>query len=190
MLWHAGRMRYVIAILLMASPAWAQTCPAAPNHSVRLAELIETVREAPNEMAARPISNEMWALWADAPDEASQEILDRGMKRRASFDLGGALEDFNRLVSYCPDYAEGYNQRAFVNFIRQDYAAALVDLNKALELSPTHIGAITGRAMTYMGLGQVNAAQADLRVAVGLNPWLSERHMLADPAQKGQQDEL
>ncbi len=183
-------MRILIATLLIGAPAWAETCPAAPDHSVRHAELIEAVREAPSEMAARLITNEMWELWADAPDEPAQEILDRGMQRRAGFDLGGALEDFNRLVSYCPNYAEGYNQRAFVNFIRQDYQAALVDLNRAIELSPTHIGAITGRAMAHISLGDVTAAQADLRVAVGLNPWLPERGMLADPAQKGQQDEL
>ncbi len=183
-------MRILIAILFLASPAWAATCPQAPDHSVRLAELIEAVREAPNEMAARLHTNEMWALWADAPDEAAQEILDQGMRKRAGYNLQGALEDFDRLVKYCPKYAEGYNQRAFVNFIRQDYDAALADLNHAVELSPTHIAAIAGRAMTYIGLGQPEAAQADLRVAVGLNPWLPERGMLVEQPKNGQQDEL
>lgn len=188
-------MRYVIALLALAGPAWAQTCPAPPDHSVRFAELVEAARAAPSEAAARPLNNQMWELWADAPDEAAQELLDRGMKRRSSYDFVGAIEDFDRLIAYCPDYAEGYNQRAFVNFIRQDYAAALTDLNRAIELSPAHIAALSGRALTYFGLGQVEAAQADLKVAVGLNPWIPERGMLsgagsAGPAAKGQQDDL
>ena len=157
---------------------------------MRFAELVEAVRAAPNEMAAQVLTNEMWALWADAPDEIAQEILDRGMRRRAGFDLGGALTDFDKLVSYCPDYAEGYNQRAFVHFIRQDYAKALVDLDRAVELSPTHIAALSGRALTYFGLGRLSEARADLDVAIGLNPWLPERRMLSDPAMKGKPDEL
>ena len=183
-------MRFLIISLLLAAPAAAESCPKAADHSVRFAELVEAVRAAPNEMAAQVITNEMWALWADAPDEIAQEILDRGMQRRAGFDLGGALGDFDKLVSYCPDYAEGYNQRAFVHFIRQDYAKALVDLDRAVELSPTHIAALSGRALTYFGLGRLSEARADLDVAIGLNPWLPERRMLSDPAMKGNQDEL
>ena len=170
---------------MLVQPALAETCPEAPDHAVRLAELVEEVRAAKNEMHAAPISNKMWELWTDAPDEAAQEILNRGMRKRASFDLVGALGDFDRLVEYCPDYAEGYNQRAFINFIRQDYDAALPDLTRALELSPTHTGALTGRALSYYALGKLGEARSDLEVALGLNPWLPERHMLADPNMQG-----
>ncbi|MBU2981804.1 tetratricopeptide repeat protein [Lentibacter algarum] len=183
-------MRFLLVLLLLAAPAVAETCPKAADHSVRFAELVEAVRAAPNEAAARVITNEMWALWADAPDGVAQEILDRGMQRRAGFDLVGALGDFDKLVQYCPDYAEGYNQRAYVHFIRQDYAKALVDLDRAIELSPTHIAALSGRALTYFGLGRLREARADLELAVGLNPWLPERRMLRDPAMKGQQSDL
>lgn len=176
---------------LMAGGARADGCPEAPDHSVRFAELIEAVRSAKNEMEARVHSNAMWGLWADAPDEAAQAILDAGMRKRAGFDLLGARADFDRLVAYCPNYAEGYNQRAFVNFIRQDYAAALPDLDRAIALSPAHLGALAGRAMTYFALGEPEKAQSDLRVAVGLNPWLKERHMLeGGAAQKGQGSDL
>ena len=39
-----------------------------------------------------------------------------------------ATDALDRLVEYCPNYAEGYNQRAFVSFLRQDFEAALVEL--------------------------------------------------------------
>ena len=114
----------------------------------------------------------------------AQEILDRGMRKRGSYDLLGARADFDRLVAYCPEYAEGYNQRAFINFMRNDYEPAIIDLTRALELSPTHTGALTGRALSYYALGRTAEARADLEVALGLNPWLPERHMLSDPAMK------
>ncbi|WP_298678921.1 hypothetical protein [uncultured Lentibacter sp.] len=178
-------MRALLLYLLLATPLRAESCPEAPDHSVALAELVEAVRAAPNEMHAAPLNTQMWELWTDAPDAAAQAILDSGMRKRGSFDLLGARAEFDRLVAYCPDYAEGYNQRAFVNFIRQDYEPAIADLTRALALSPTHTGALTGRALSYYALGRLAEARADLEVALGLNPWLPERHMLADPNMKG-----
>ena len=142
------------------------------------------VREAANEQDARLLTNELWALWATAPDEPAQELLDRGMQARASFDFLSALETFDRLVDYCPDYAEGYNQRAFVNFLRQDYEVALTDLDRALERRPNHVAALSGKALTLMGLGRHDEAQVVLREAIELNPWLPERGLLREPAGK------
>ncbi|MEX0351303.1 MAG: hypothetical protein AB3N15_17910 [Paracoccaceae bacterium] len=177
-------MRYLFASLLSCLAATtiaaADTCPMAPDHSARLDALILEVQKAPSEAQARQISNQMWEIWADAPNEQSQAILDRGMSKRAAWDLLGALDDFNRLVDYCPDYAEGYNQRAFVNFLRQDYAAALVDLDRALNLSPRHVAAMSGKALSLMGLGRTGEASLVLDQALKLNPWLPERN-LASP---------
>lgn len=165
-------------VFLTANLASAQACPAPPDIEAPLSALIADARAATSEMEARPISNRMWALWADAPDDAAQEILDRGIRRREAQDFLGALNDFERLVEYCPDYAEGYNQRAFINFILGNYDAALVDLDKAIARSPRHVAAIAGKALTLMGLNRNGEAAVVLRKALALNPWLSERHFL------------
>lgn len=83
------------------------------------------------------------------------------------------------LIAYCPAYAEGYNQRAFVNFLRQDYQSALTDLDRALALSPNHIAALSGRALSLLGLQRVEEARVALKRALDLNPWLPERHLAA-----------
>ncbi len=159
----------------LAGAASADTCPAAPDHSEVLQSLISQVRVAPNEFQAAQISNEMWSYWADAPNEQAQAILDRGMRRRSSYDFIGALADFDALVDYCPHYAEGYNQRAFVNYLRHDFPAALVDLDRALEISPQHIAAMSGKALSLYALGRLDEASAVLQQALSLNPWLPER---------------
>ena len=167
---------YLLAALL--APAGALACPAPPDHTAALDALFDRVQAAESPRAAQLVSNEMWELWADAPDSHAQELLDEGMTRRAAHDLTGAIKAFDALVDYCPDYAEGYNQRAFANFIRRDYAAALPDLDRALDLSPRHLGAMTGRAMTLMALERPGEAAVILRRALDLNPWLSERRLL------------
>ena len=133
---------------------------------------------APSETVAREISSRMWALWADAPDAHAQDLLDSAMARRVMLDFDGAMAAADALVAYCPDYAEGYNQRAFVNFLRRDYAAALPDLNRTLALSPRHVAALTGKALTLSALDRTAEAALALRRALEMNPWLSERHLL------------
>lgn len=168
------------AAALLAAQAAAAGCPAAPDHSAPLEGLLSEVQQADSEAQAREIANRMWEYWADAPDERAQEILNRGMTRRSSFDFLGALEDFGQLIAYCPDYAEGYNQRAFVHYLRRDFAAALLDLDRALELSPRHVAALSGRALSLYGLSRLEEAREALAEALALNPWLPERY-LADP---------
>jgi tetratricopeptide (TPR) repeat protein len=171
-------MRWILFLLFLSSPALAETCPDAPDHSAKVDRLIGDVQKAQSESEARQISNDMWSYWTDAPDSIAQEMLDRGMRKRESFDYLGALQDLNALVDYCPDYAEGYNQRAFVNYLRQDFARALPDLDRAIALSPRHIGALSGRALTLIGLGREDEARDALLDALELNPWLPERGIL------------
>lgn len=181
-------MKHVLPFLMLSAPVWAQTCPDAPDHTAALGQLIQDVKNAPDEMSARPISNEMWSYWADAPDQHAQELLDEGMGRRESYDFDGAMIAFNALVDYCPNYAEGYNQRAFVNFLRQNYQAALPDLERTIQLSPNHVAALAGQALTLSALERNGEAAVALRKALDLNPWLSERHLL--PALEATEQEL
>ncbi len=170
--------KFLAALMLMAGPVWADGCPVAPNHSAALDDLIRQLQIAPDEMAARPLSAQMWELWLDAPDEPSQQMLDSGMRARSSYDYLRAMERFDALVGYCPFYAEGYNQRAFVHFLRQDYDAALPDLDRTLDINPEHVGALSGKALTLFALGRDDEGQDVLRAALALNPWLGERALL------------
>ena len=172
-------------LAFLSAPAWADTCPPAPDNSAALSALIEKIRTAPDEGAAQPISGQMWELWLMAPDAAAQEVLDRGMRQRSSYDFAGSVASFDRLVEYCPEYAEGYNQRAFSYFLTEDFDAALIDLDAALRLSPDHVGAQSGRALTLMNLGRIEEARAQMLEALDNNPWLSERALLAKGAPLG-----
>lgn len=164
-------------------------CPAPGDHSAELMGLIEDARTAKDQAGGRAASQAMWDVWLRAPDEAAQSVLDRGMRMREGFDFAGAYAEFDKLVIYCPDYAEGYNQRAFVSFLREDYSAALTDLEAALKLSPNHVGAQSGRGLTLMHLGRLEEARVQMLEAVANNPWLNERALLAKGAILGPKGE-
>lgn len=170
--------------------ALAQDCPAAPDHTAAFDRLFSQVQAAPDEATSRVVVGQMWALWKDAPDAQAQEVLDRGMRRRSSYDFLGALQDFETLIAYCPDYAEGYNQRALIRFIHRDYAAALADLDRVISLRPRHLGALSGRALTLMGLERLDEARETLLAALALNPWLPERRFLEQLQPQADDEEL
>lgn len=183
-------MRILFVLALMAAPyiAHAETCAAAPDITAELDGLIRDAQTATDFRAGQAASNGMWQVWLRAPDAAAQEVLDRGMAARGSFDFKTAAEAFTTLIEYCPDYAEGWNQRAYISFLREDYAAALGDLDRALALHPRHVAAQSGRALTLMNLGRIAQAREQLLAAVENNPWLGEAALLAEGAPLGPTD--
>lgn len=175
-------MRYALIVCLVASPAFSETCPAVPDHQDALSGIIAQLQSAQTSAEARQISNGLWALWTDAPDEKAQKLLDEGMQKLSQGDLRGSYDTLDALVMYCPDYAEGYNQRAYASYLQRDFAAALADLDRALAIVPNHVAALAGKGLTLTGLGREDEAQEVLKAAVALNPWLNERQLIKEPA--------
>lgn len=168
-----------LAAALVASPLRAD-CPPVPDIAEPSARLILEIRDAETEMAAREFNAALWKLWLKAPDAEAQALLDTGLARLRVADHTAARAAFTELIDYCPDYAEGYNQRAFSHYLQGDFRSALEDLDRALDRSPAHVAAMSGKALTLMGLGRIDDGQVVLREALALNPWLSERRLLIE----------
>ena len=170
-------------LLLTACPAWAQTCAAPADLSDRTDALHAELAAAPDPAAAQRIGGELWEIWLTAPDGVAQGLLDEGIGRMRAGDLAGSIRVLGRLTYYCPDYAEGWNQRAFAKYLGGDYEGALTDLDRAIALSPRHVGAVSGRGLTLLRLGREAEGLDAIREAVRLNPWLSERALIEAPGE-------
>jgi len=66
---------------------------------------------------------------------------------RGACDL--AIEDYTRAIELDPKFAEAYNNRAYTYMVQHNYAAALPDLDKAIELRPDYINALMNRGDIY-----------------------------------------
>ncbi len=168
----------MIAFIASFCPIIAVACPPPQQNLAEKDRIHAELLVAENEMRGRAIGDQLWRIWTTAPDEAAQDMLDRGRERIRLADYETAESILGKLIDYCPDYAEGWNQRAFVRFLRQDYGNALSDIEQALEREPRHFGALAGRATTLITMGRAEVGNAALRKALEVNPWLSERHML------------
>jgi tetratricopeptide (TPR) repeat protein len=173
-------VRLAALLLVLAAPASAE-CPALPDTSVEQARLTLALRRAPAEQVAREIQNRLWQIWLLAPDADAQAMLDRGLDLREGQDLEGSRAALDDLVAYCPDYVEGYNQRAYSAFLADDYRAALADLEVVIAMKPDHVPALAGLGLTLLALGRIEEARRALADAVRGNPWIAERSLLTSP---------
>ncbi|SMX37235.1 tetratricopeptide repeat protein [Octadecabacter ascidiaceicola] len=169
----------LIAVPFLAGPAVAD-CAVGRDYSDELAVIVDQMQFAPDQGRAQDLASEMWEIWLDAPDALAQGMLDEGLAHQRYGDYAASRAVLTELIEYCPDYAEGYNQRAYAAFLAFDFEAALTDLDVAIALQPLHLGALTGKARTLIEVGRDAEAQEVLRTALAINPWLAERALLTE----------
>jgi tetratricopeptide (TPR) repeat protein len=171
-------MRLSLLLLLLAAPAAAQACPKGPDNAADRAAVIADMQKAKTAAEAAGLMTEFWMIQMRAPDAEAQAMLNAAVAQRNQGDVQGSLDTLNGLVETCPDFIEGYNQRAFDEYLLNRNAAALADADHVLAQAPDHIGALSGKALVLMRLGRLAEAQQTLRAAVKLDPWLPERRLL------------
>ena len=168
-----------LATILVATPVDASTCPDRDRSDER-ATLLAQLANSPDQTSGKLAANAVWLFWHQAPDEVAQSIFDRAMDLLHGFDYAAAEVELNTLLEYCPNFAEAWNQRAFVRFLRENFEGSLADIDETLAREPAHFGALSGQAQIFFRTGRAGLAQRALRQAVRVHPWLSERALLTD----------
>ena len=172
-------MRVFIILIFTAftTGALAQ-CPKNPTISEELDEAYRSLKFAKFPRDAQVATDVLWSLWTRAPDNRAQRLLNRGMMNLRLGDLAAAEGFLSVLIKYCPDYAEGYNQRAFARYLAGNFEGALPDLARALLILPRHLGALSGKGLTHLALGQPELAEIEFRKEMALNPFTADRDLI------------
>jgi tetratricopeptide (TPR) repeat protein len=179
----------LLAVTLSPPPAHAAGTPAAngqqaastlPADKAALREkLFQHLAAATTEAQGRAMEDEIWHFWLDlAPHLEVRALVDEAMDRREAYDFAAAEDLLDRAIEQAPAYAEAWNQRAFIRFLRDNDEGAETDILRALELEPKHFGALSGLFHVLSRRGRTEAANAALIEAVKIHPWLKERGML------------
>ena len=78
------------------------------------------------------------------------------------------------IIALKPDYAEGWNKRATLYFMKRDYGKALSDVEMVLRLQPRHYAAMSGLAQMLHELGDDKHALEALKQVLAIYPMNSE----------------
>jgi tetratricopeptide (TPR) repeat protein len=162
-------------MLLLWSGAMAIGCmgPAlADQQDLRLEGLFARLQATSSRPEAQAAQQQIWQIWIECDDSLADRLMQGGIQAMASRQHGLALQYFDRLVERAPDFAEGWNKRATVHYLLDDYEASVLDIERTLELEPRHFGALSGLGMIYDAIGKPAAALRSFEAAVAINPHL------------------
>lgn len=171
-------MRYIISIVTTIILFISFASYSGADEATKTA-LFERLANAKNQMEGRKIEHEIWEYWtAQAPTKEVHAKLVRGMEKRRESDLLWSEDLLDEVINASPEYAEGWNQRAFTRFLKGDMVNSLSDLEKALELEPMHFAAMSGMYHILIQMGRKKAAHNILLQAIEIHPWIKERSAL------------
>jgi len=89
-----------------------------------------------------------------------------------------------------PDYVEGWNKRATVHFLLDDYERALADIEQVLLREPRHFGAMSGLGIIFRDIGETDRAIEVFRTALELDPYLENVREALDKIESERESEL
>ena len=145
---------------------------SAHRSDARLDELFVQLAAARDPADALLIEEAIWDRWGQSGSAGVDFLMARGLDAMGQQDLERALVFFDQVVELAPGYAEGWNKRAVIHYMREDYRHALNDLNATIALEPRHFGALGGLALMLVDLGDKEGALEAYRRVLKVHPWL------------------
>lgn len=191
--------RRQLAILLAAAmaampvPAFAQDPrPTPPRSQKKLPEppsklpkvsadktrgldfLFGALKAAPDEASAKHVEARIWAVWMQTPSDTAALLMVRAKAAMDAKQVDVALKLLDAVVKLRPDYVEGWNRRATLYYLKNDYAHSLQDIEQVLVREPRHFGALAGLGMIMQDFGDEKRALDAFRKALAVNPHLEK----------------
>ena len=126
-----------------------------------LDKLYEQLAAAPDEVTGRALESAIQSVWLESGSPSIDLLMSRGLDALREENYDRAYFYFDEVVTLAPGFAEGWNKRATIHYIRDDYARALRDIE-----------ALAGLGVILEELGDKKGALDAYRKAVEIDPWL------------------
>jgi tetratricopeptide (TPR) repeat protein len=169
---HALGQEAVAPLQDSGSRATAEKPEPLPPRAQRLDELFATLKAAPDQSAAKRAENGIMALWLESGSDTVDLLMVWSLKAIDDKDYPRALDFLDRVVTMKPDYAEGWNKRATVFYLTENYSQAVADIQRALIAEPRHFGALSGLGSILREIGADKKAIEAYNQALALDPYL------------------
>ena len=142
----------------------------AEARSRRLQDYYEDLAEAPDAATAERIVREIEAVWMMSGSATANLILERAIRAVEAQRIDLGLKLLDTVTELYPDWAEGFNRRAYVHVMRRDLNRAVGDLRRVLALDPGNFRALEGLAQILRDMGQAKAALSVVRELLTRHP--------------------
>jgi tetratricopeptide (TPR) repeat protein len=114
----------------------------------------------------------LWSAWCRSGNAEVDRLFRAGIDAMQSGNLEEAEELFGRVIELLPAFAEGWNKRATIRYLRKNFEGAIADCQETLSRNPNHFGAASGQGLCHMSVSQFSEAAICFRRALVIHPHL------------------
>jgi len=152
-------------------PSPNQSLPNTPAERSKLLEnLYAYLATAEDDKQAQSIAQTIERLWLYSGSDTVTLLMDRSAKAISEKNLDLAVKFLDAVVDLAPDFAEGWNRRAYVHHLRNDVERMVGDLRRCIALEPNHFRAIEFLGLVLRETGQKKAALKAFERLLEINP--------------------
>ncbi|MER8438384.1 hypothetical protein NKH36_15060 [Mesorhizobium sp. M1312] len=156
-------------------PAQADDAVAPPvgtTREARLDQLFVDLKRQRNEKAAERIAARISHEWSQSGSASIDLMMQWSQKAIEEKKFDVALDFLDQVVTLQPAYAEGWNRRATVHFMMNNFGKSMSDIDRTLQLEPRHFGALSGLAQIMAVTGHKQSALEAWQRVLGIYPMM------------------
>ena len=162
-------------------PGLAVAQPRTPaERDKALSDLYAYLATAEDAKQAATVSASIERLWVTPGSDTINLLMQRALQAHNGKDSELALKLLDAVVGLAPDYAEGWNRRAYIHYTQNDIELALGDLRRTLALDPNHFKALDGLIHILKDIGRKKEALQAARRLLDVNPYYDGAQQLVD----------
>jgi len=145
--------------------------PQTPDEATLvLGKLFAALTTMEDTVLAGKVMGTIERIWRLPGGDTVNLLMDRADKAANENNPELSLKLLDAAVDLAPDYAEAFNRRAFVYYLKGDTERALGDLRRTLALEPNHFKALQGLAKILEEQGQKKGALKALEALSKISP--------------------
>lgn len=131
--------------------------------------LLNSVRDE-EEAVRNTAEQSIWKIWARSGDANVDRIYARGIREMNEGSFARAISTFTEIIKLKPDFAEGWNKRATLYFMTEQYDKSLEDCDEVMKRNPYHFGALSGYGHIHVEFKLYEQAIEYFEKALKINP--------------------
>jgi tetratricopeptide (TPR) repeat protein len=131
--------------------------------------LLNSVRDE-EEAVRNTAEQSIWKIWARSGDANVDRIYARGIREMNEGSFARAISTFTEIIKLKPEFAEGWNKRATLYFMTEQYDKSLEDCDEVMKRNPYHFGALSGYGHIHVEFKLYEQAIEYFEKALKINP--------------------
>jgi tetratricopeptide (TPR) repeat protein len=138
----------------------------------KLDALFLDLKKAKSQAVAEGVANRIWESWNNSESASINLLMQWSQDAMDGRKFPVALDFLDQVVVLKPTYAEGWNRRATLHFMMNNYSKSMADIEKTLQLEPRHFGALAGMGHIFLALERKELALKAYERALDVYPMM------------------